>query len=258
MNSSEYGNSRGNVFEFMLGIILFTLIFTAASFLVSVTLKNYINELTLQKNSEAVSAAVSLPTVIIDPGHGGEDGGCSSGDVIEKDLNLQISEDLYDICTFMGVPAKMTRTEDTLLYDLYDDLDDYKGKKKTFDLKNRVRFANEENGGIYVGIHMNKFPQSVYKGLQVYYSPNNDDSRVLAEKIQSYTKTYLQTDNERKVKKSTNAIYILSKLEMPSVLVECGFLSNDSDVANLADAGYQRSMALGIFASVAEFAASGK
>lgn len=258
MNSSAYENNRGSVFEFMFGIILFTLIFTAASFLVAVTLKNYINELTLQKSSETVSASVSLSTVIIDPGHGGEDGGCSSGEVVEKDLNLQISQNIYDICTFMGVPAKMTRTEDTLLYDLYDDLNDYKGRKKTYDLKNRVRFANEENGGIYLGIHMNKFPQGVYKGLQVYYSPNNDDSQVLAEKIQSYTKTYLQPDNERKVKKSTNSIYILSKLDMPSVLVECGFLSNDSDVANLTDAAYQRSMALEIFSSVAEFAVSEK
>lgn len=254
METAVKKRKKENVFEFMLGIILFTLIFAAAAFLIGVTLNRYINELSQKRAAETASAVTSLPVVIIDPGHGGEDGGCSEGDAVEKDLNLALSRNIYDLCEIMGLPAKMTRTEDTLLYDMYGDLTDYKGKKKTYDLRNRVRFTNEENGGIYLGIHMNKFPQSEYKGLQVYYSPNNSESKAVADRIQTYTKAYLQPDNNRQTKKSGDSIFILSKLTVPSVLVECGFLSNPEDVSNLSDAEYRKALSMNIFSAVAECA----
>ncbi len=240
-----------NVFEFMAGLIIFTLIFTSAAILIGVTLRNNFETLMERRRAEPMgSESVAVP-IIIDAGHGGEDGGCSSGDVLEKDLNLLVSENIYEICAFMGVPAKMTRNEDILLYDMYGDLTDYTGKKKSFDLRNRLRFASEQ-GGVYLGIHMNKFPESRYSGLQVYYSPNHEDSRIYAEKIKAYTKEYLQPYNEREAKKAGSAIYILSKAEIPAVLVECGFLSNDEERALLCDGEYRKKLALELFCAVAQ------
>ncbi len=247
-----YGeNENKGVFEFMAGMILFTVIFTAASILIGVTLRNNFESFIEKRNAEPISSDGSQYMLIIDPGHGGEDGGCSAGNVVEKDLNLSVGESIYEICRFMGVPAKMTRTEDVLLYDMYGDLSDYTGKKKAFDLKNRLRFATEE-GTVYLGIHMNKFPQSQYSGLQVYYSPNHADSKAYADKIKEYNKEYLQPENAREVKKATSSIYILSKAQMPAVLVECGFLSNDEELSLLCDGEYRKKLALEIFCAVAE------
>lgn len=248
----ETDKKQKSLFEFMAGLILFTLIFTAAAVLVSVTLRDHFS-LLAQRRLASPIATDGTPLIVIDAGHGGEDGGCSVGDVYEKDLNLALSENLYDMCCFMGIPAKMTRNEDKLLYDMYGELEDYTGKKKTYDLKNRVRFASE-NGGIYLGIHMNKFPQSQYSGLQTYYSPNNEESRVYAEKIQEYVKTYIQNGNTREIKKADSGIFILSKAQLPAVLVECGFLSNPEELSLLSSADYRRTLSLGIFCAVAETA----
>ena len=110
---------------------------------------------------------------VIDPGHGGEDAGAVADDgTLEKDLNLEISTLLFSILELNGKEAVLTRDSDTLLYDKYDDLENYTGKKKVYDLKNRLKIAEEKENSIYVGIHMNKFPDSKYSGLQVYFSPN--------------------------------------------------------------------------------------
>lgn len=203
------------------------------------------------KNSTQVSAAVTPPTVVIDPGHGGEDGGCSAEDgTTEKELNLKVSENLRDILNAAGYSAVLTREEDTLLYDMYGELDNYKGKKKVFDLKNRLRFAGESGAGYLVSIHMNKFPDKKYSGLQVYYSQSSGQSVALADRIQEYTRTYLQPDNERMTKKAGSSIYILNRAEMPAVLVECGFLSNDSERERLKDGEYRKKLSLCIASAI--------
>lgn len=239
------------VFQFMAGLVIFTLIFAAASVLVGVVIRDRCESLLEARRTRPLSASAERLTVIIDAGHGGEDGGCFSGDVLEKDLNLLVSENIYDLCVFMGIPAEMTRTEDKLLYDMYGDLEDYTGKKKTYDLRNRLRFAAEK-GGVYLGIHMNKFPMEQYSGLQVYYSANHSDSRLYAEKIQAYTREYLQPENSREIKKATRDIYVLSKAEQPAVLVECGFLSNSEELGLLTNGEYRKKLALELVCAVAE------
>ena len=98
-------------------------------------------------NSDVTASAATVNeryVIVIDPGHGGEDGGCvSQSGILEKDINLAIANKLSNILTASGYDVLMTRQEDTMLYDMYDDLADYKGKKKLFDLKNRIRFAKE-------------------------------------------------------------------------------------------------------------------
>lgn len=234
--------------------LLFAVLFAGASFVVGQAAIEYA-EVSVGERSAQAAAETSTPAVIIDPGHGGEDGGASVGEILEKDLNLAISENLCDIYAIFGYDVRTTRTEDTLLYDYFDDLEDYKGKKKTYDLRNRLRIAEESGAALFLGIHMNKFPQEKYKGLQVYYSPNEDSSREAAEMIQNYAKKFLNPDNTREIKQATQAIYILKRIKMPAVLVECGFLSNPEELALLTTAEYRRQVSASIFASTAEYLA---
>ena len=190
------------------------------------------------------------PQIVIDPGHGGEDGGATVGDTLEKDLNLQIAGCLNDMYTLFGIRSEMTRTEDVMLYDRFDDLEDYRGKKKSYDLRSRLRLAEESGAALYVGVHMNKFPQESSKGLQVYYSPNTDES---ARAAQTYAKKYLDPANERETKQATSAIYILKRIRIPAVLVECGFLSNAEERALLETPEYRLKVAAVLFASTGEY-----
>ena len=251
------GGDRFRVLKFMTGLVLFAALFTAASYLISVVVTNYFSELSGEGRPIPVSSAPQIPLLAIDPGHGGEDGGSSSGEVLEKDLNLAVSEDIYYLCALTGVPAKMTRRDDRALYDMYGDLDDYTGRKKAYDLRNRVRFVEEEGAGVYLSIHQNKFTDPAYSGLQVWYSPNVKESEALAKMIQSAARKYLAPENEREVKRATSAIYVLKRAKVPAVLVECGFLSNPEDLGRLCDPSYRKRLAGAVFSESAKFMTGG-
>ncbi|MBQ7906480.1 MAG: N-acetylmuramoyl-L-alanine amidase [Clostridia bacterium] len=193
-------------------------------------------------------------TIVIDPGHGGEDAGAIAGDgTLEKDLNLEISNLLFALCELNCTDAKLTRTEDTLLYDYYDDLESYTGQKKVYDLKNRLKITEEQENPIYVGIHMNKFSQSKYSGVQIYYSKNCDESKELATDLRNLVKKHLQPKNNRSIKGADSSIYILNNISSPAILVECGFLSNEEELAQLKDKEYRAKLAVTIFASICDF-----
>lgn len=206
-----------------------------------------------EKISAEDASVHTRPIIVIDAGHGGEDGGASGEDgTKEKDLNLLVAWALSDILTAAGYDVRMTRTTDCLLYDLYGDLTDYTGHKKTYDLRNRLRFTKEAGADLLISIHMNKFPQSQYSGLQVYYSTNAPESRIVAGVIRNYTKQYLQPQNERETKAATSSIYLLHRCDIPAVMVECGFLSNEEELSRLKDETYRRQLALVIACATAE------
>ena len=187
---------------------------------------------------------------IIDPGHGGEDGGCSAADgTLEKDLNLLLSKDVCDILNSMGYNSILTRNDDKLLYDIYGDLNDYTGKKKVYDLKNRLRLSEEVGAEALISIHMNKFPDGKYRGTQLYYSANREDSNVLAEEIQTTVSKNLQEDNNRQIKKAGSSIFILNRSRIPAVLCECGFLSNEDETALLNTPEYRQKLSFCIAAA---------
>ncbi|MBE6587064.1 MAG: hypothetical protein E7647_01455 [Ruminococcaceae bacterium] len=192
-------------------------------------------------------------TVVIDAGHGGEDGGCVAADgTLEKDLNLAVALDVYEMLRAAGVSVALTRSGDGMVYDMYSDLDDYEGVKKTYDLKNRVRFAKESECLLFVSIHMNKFSDERFSGLQVYFSPNDSDSITAALRVQSYVTDYLQPDNEREIKRAGSNIYVLHRSQMPAVLIECGFLSNPEERERLKDREYQKKLSFCIAAAVVD------
>lgn len=195
--------------------------------------------------SPAASGAIVRRTVVIDPGHGGEDGGAVASDgTLEKDLNLAVSQKIHRLCGALGISSVMTREDDVMLYDKYGELEDYGGKKKSFDLKNRVRFTKEAgDDAIFLGIHMNRFTDPKYSGAQVYYSKNDPDSAVLADMLRRRISTSLQVENTRETKKADSSIFVLKQLHVPAVLLECGFLSNADETARLKDEEYQKALA---------------
>ena len=182
-------------------------------------------------------------TVIIDAGHGGEDGGAEVDGILEKDINLSIADKLADTLRLCGVRVTEIRDEDI---SVYDDSAQTLREKKVSDLKHRVEIVNGSENNILVSIHQNKFDNSAYSGAQVFYSSNNDKSRVLAESIRNSVVSLLQNDNTRELKPANSDIYLLDNATVPAVIVECGFLSNDEERAKLLDSGYQSEMAYSI------------
>lgn len=192
-----------------------------------------------------------LPVIVIDAGHGGEDGGAVATDgTNEKDINLSIANYLNDIFTTAGFKTVMTRTSDIAIYD--------EGKetikeKKVSDMHNRLEIFNSNSNSIVISIHQNKFEQEKYNGTQVFFSPNSEDSEVLAENIRLSVVNMLQPDNTRENKKATKDIYLLYNCKQPSVIVECGFLSNNNELAKLKTEEYQKQMAFSIFCGCMEY-----
>ena len=189
-------------------------------------------------------------TVVLDAGHGGEDGGAVSlSGLYEKDLNLSVAKKLKALFEANGIAVVMTRESDVLLYDKNAD---YHGRKKAMDLAARREIGESTEHAIFVSIHMNAYPIDRYRGLQVWYSQNDPRSETLAKSIQGMVAAALQPDNTRTVKAANSSIYLLHHLTIPAVLIECGFLSNPDEADLLAQEDYQNELALAIFLAIME------
>lgn len=224
-------------------------IFCVISALISLLLIFPMMNFSLPMPSTDASANGNL-TVVIDAGHGGEDGGCEGNGLVEKVLNLDIALSIADMLEKEGLTVLLTRESDVLLYDKNDN---YEGRKKALDLRKRVEITENCENPIFVSIHMNYFAQTKYSGLQVWYSKNDSRSRILANLIQSNTKIHLQPNNQRTIKEATSSIFILDNLTCPAVLIECGFLSNKDDAAALSDTEYRQKLASIIFNAIMDY-----
>ena len=200
--------------------------------------------LPLPSQSANVSSGV---TIVLDAGHGGEDGGCEGNGLVEKDLNLDITLKVASLLCEQGVNVVLTRDTDILLYDKNSD---YQGKKKAQDVRKRLEIAQNQENSVLVSIHMNYFAQTQYSGLQVWYSKNDANSKILANLIQSNVKNELQPSNKRVTKEATSSIFLLHNATFPAVLIECGFLSNPDEAHALGDADYRQKLANIIFKSI--------
>lgn len=186
----------------------------------------------------------NVPVIIIDAGHGGEDGGAVGIDgTAEKDLNLSISLKLNEILSAMGYQTRMVRTTDTSIHNA--DADSVR-ERKVSDIHNRAAIMNEYENCIYVSIHQNKYSGSSIWGAQTFYSPNNEESKELAQLIQASIANNVQPDNKRVIKQSGTNIYVLYNATKPAVMVECGFVSNANELEQLKDEEYQNKMAFAI------------
>lgn len=188
--------------------------------------------------------------IILDAGHGGEDSGAIGvNGVLEKDLNLVITNLIAEDLRNQGYTVILTREEDKMLYREEENI---KGMRKLSDLKNRVKMIEKYPGATLVSIHMNAFGASKYSGLQVYYKDKGDTSEGLAASIQSKVKELVQPDNDRKIK-SGNNIYILENSPIISVLIECGFLTNSEECQKLSEKEYQKQLSFAISCGIIEY-----
>lgn len=197
----------------------------------------------------------TVPKIIIDPGHGGTDGGAIGADgQPEKDVNLAISLKLREILTLSGFEVVMTRTDDRSIHD--PGTTTIKNQK-TSDMHNRLKIMQENGDAIFVSIHQNKFEEESSWGTQIFYSHQNPASKQLAEILQNNFAAYLQPENHRQIKQAENNLFLLYNAEIPAVLVECGFLSNQAECAKLHSDEYQNQVAYAIYYSLAEFIQAG-
>ena len=186
-----------------------------------------------------VSVTRAAP-LILDAGHGGEDGGAVSvTGVPESRVNLEIVQKLRDTLALYGVVPVVLREEDVSLHD--PEASTLREKKRS-DLKNRVRAVEAVEGGTLLSIHQNSYPGNQYRGAQVFYAPTGG-SRELAELLQTALREELQPDNDRQAKPIPESVYLMNHVSCPAVLVECGFLTNPEEEALLRDGGYQRQLA---------------
>lgn len=201
--------------------------------------------LTFTANDEATevfSNRVYQNTVIVDAGHGGEDGGAVGIDgTNEKDINLDIALKLEKILSFYGFNVIMTRTQDVMTCD--EGLSTLR-ERKVSDIHNRFALIEANPEAIFVSVHQNKFDDPNQNGTQVFYSGNNEKSKLLAENIQTAVVSALQPSNKRVVKRSGSGIYLLYHAQAPAVLVECGFISNPDEVKRLNDDSYRMKTAI--------------
>lgn len=186
--------------------------------------------------------------IIIDAGHGGEDGGATScTGKLESSFNLEISLRLDDLLHLLGYDTVMVRTSDVSIYTKGETI----AQKKVSDLKERVRIANSTDHALLISIHQNTFSDSRYGGAQVFYAAT-DGSQQLAKELQSAFTTSVNLGGNRKSKKS-DGIYLMEHITCTGVLVECGFLSNPEEEAKLRSAEYQKQICCVIAATVSGF-----
>lgn len=211
----------------------------------------------IEKRGEVVqvianaSGSKEFPIIIIDPGHGGEDGGAVSADgTIESHINLSIASTSADLARFLGLKVVMTREEDV---SIHDDTAKTLREKKVSDLKNRVSLCDSIENGILVSIHQNSMSSAKsVRGAQVFYNETNEGVE-LAQTIQNILNQTINSDHKKETKPIGSSSYLMRSVSVPAVLVECGFLSNDAECQLLKSTEYQRKISLCIIAAVSSY-----
>ena len=181
--------------------------------------------------------------LILDAGHGGEDGGASSASGSkESDINLNIVLKTESLMAFLGVRTELTRSEDR---SMHSEGASTLREKKVSDLKNRVEFVNSIPDSMLISVHQNYFTDVRYNGAQVFYNVG-DVSRQWGESTQEVLRQVLDPDNDRAAKAMPDHIYLFSHVSCPAILVECGFLSNGEEASLLLTDTYQRKISLAL------------
>ena len=209
---------------------------------------NYMDSI---ENTKMVNAVpVSNKVIVIDAGHGTPDGGAVGGNgTVESEINLKIALKLQKLLEESGATVVLTRSDEN---GIYDNEEDSIGKKKVSDIKNRVKIGNESTADIFVSIHLNKLEQTQYDGWQTFYKKDSEDGKKLAECIQGALNENIEKENNR-IAKSIDNVYIIKNVEIPTTIVECGFLSNYEEEKNLKDDKYQDRLAYGVYIGIMNY-----
>lgn len=196
------------------------------------------------------------PIIVIDAGHGGIDGGCTSADgVPEKGINLDILLKLRDMLEVNGFEVRVTRDTDRSIHD--EGVEGIAAQKSS-DMDNRLAIFNESDNAVCISIHQNQFTDPKYSGAQMFYSGSNSTSEELARAIQGKFKEFLQPDNEREIKLCGKELFLCYYSNNPTVMAECGFLSNPDEAALLNTDEYRSKVAFTLFSGINDYLNSKK
>lgn len=198
-------------------------------------------------NPTVLSYGVANKVIVIDPGHGGLDQGATRDKYIESDITLQISKKLAQNLSQAGAMVIMLRENESDLAG--DEFTGTIGQHKREDMKRRVAKANQARADLYISIHTNAVPNTVWTGAQTFYKPNNEESKIIAKAVQEELS---KTLGNTKRKAAPGGYFVLNHTKMPAILIETGFISNPGEAALLADGKYQSKLAFAIFSGVAQ------
>ena len=173
----------------------------------------------------------------------------SSNGTTEAETNLKIALKVQNLLEQSGCTVVLTRSDENAIYDI--DSKTLK-QKKISDIHNRVKIGNESHADAFVSIHLNKIPQQQYDGWQTFYKEGSEEGRKLATSIQASLGEAIQKENKR-VAKSIDNIYIIKHVEIPTTIVECGFLSNPQEEKMLLDIEFQDKLACGIYIGIINY-----
>ena len=211
----------------------------------------------IKESSEAVMKymPVTNKVIVLDAGHGGIDSGTLSSDktVVEKEINLLITHKIRELLESSGAHVILTREDDSSLY--IEDGNKTIRQKYNENLKNRKQIIEEANADMFVSIHMNALTgagESKYYGAQTFYPAGKEDSIKLSKTIQQELKRVVDNTNNREIK-PRNDLYLLKDNKIPSVLIECGFLSNEKEAKLLIDEKYQEKIAWAIYVGIQNY-----
>lgn len=215
-------------FKRLIKIVIIVVLLAAAAIFVKVFVSS--------GGLKSVISQSSRSTLVLDAGHGGVDGGAISDTGLkESDINLQIALKTEALAHFLGVDTVMTRETDT------DNSED-KAYSEHDNLIQRAKLANSTENAVLISIHQNKFPSAVVSGAEVMYS-DNDDSKALGLLTQDNLVALLDTSNRRVARPAPKELLLTSSVECPTILVECGFMSNPQEAQRLASNEYQLKIA---------------
>lgn len=190
------------------------------------------------------------PVIVLDAGHGGMDSGAvGKSGVLEKDVNLAIVKSLRDMFEVSGFEVVLTRDEDISIYDA--GVEGVRNQKLS-DMDNRLKIIQSYPDSIFLCIHQNNFTDPKYFGGQMFYNNNHPDNRTLAQIMQNRFAA-LQEGNDREIKLSGEELFLLKSNKNPSLMIECGFLSNPEEEQRLSNWEYQQQVAFTIYSGVLEY-----
>ncbi|WP_246945627.1 N-acetylmuramoyl-L-alanine amidase CwlD [Bacillus pinisoli] len=207
------------------------------------------NQLTSNDSWNSWNLPLSGEIIVLDPGHGGIDGGASYGDnVFERDIALNIAIKVKDYLQEQGALVLLTREDEK---DLADSNTKGVRNRKVEDLKNRVEFINTSDASSFITIHLNAIPSERWRGAQTFYFGSLEENKRLATFVQTEIKRNLENTNRSA--KPINGIYLLKKAQIPGALVEVGFLSNPHERNLLTTESYQEKMAASIYKGILRY-----
>lgn len=209
----------------------------------------------IQKAIQTVATRLPYesPVIVLDAGHGGMDGGCSSvNGVPEKGINLQILLCLRAMLQVEGYTVVVTRDSDCSIYD-----DGVEGiaNQKSSDMDNRLALFNQYDNAVCLSIHQNQFTDSAYSGAQMFYANTNRENSVLAQTMQDAFVALLQPENTREIKQCGKELFLCYFSENPTIMAECGFLSNPEEAALLESEEYQQKVAFTLYDGLNQYLA---